>query len=178
MNQNFSGLVAKMNEILTFADLKPRIVAKKKSNPKEALYDACMAYAEKRIETATEAYKSAQDSANEETKNTASDDDNSKAMLQIEAEQKAKHMLEARKLKDEMLRINSVAENNQVSPGSLVITSLGNYYVSISAGKIDVDKKSYFAISMSAPIAQALKGKKTGDKVKFNDKMIEILDVI
>lgn len=153
-------------------------MAKKKSNPKEALHSACLVYAEKRIQTATEAYKNAQDSANEESKNTASDDDNSKAMLQIEAEQQAKHMLEARKLKEEMLRINPVAETTQVSPGSLVITSLGNYYVAISAGKIDLDKDSYFAISISAPIAQALKGKKTGDKIKFNDKMIEILDVI
>ncbi|MBI3133339.1 MAG: 3-oxoacyl-ACP synthase [Bacteroidetes bacterium] len=153
-------------------------MAKKKSNPKEALYQACLAYAEKRIQTATEAYKSAQDSANEETKNTASEDDNSKAMLQIEAEQQAKHMVEARKLKEEMLRIDPSLETNQVMAGSLVITSLGNYYISISAGKIDLDKKSYFAISLSAPVAQALKGKKTGEKVKFNDKMIEILDVI
>lgn len=153
-------------------------VAKKKSNPKEALHKACLAYADKRIETATVAYKSAQDSANEETKNTASEDDNSKAMLQIEAEQQAKHMLEARKLKEEMLRIDPSAESSTVSPGSLVITSLGNYYISISAGKIDHEKKSYFAISMSAPVAQALKGKKLGDKIKFNDKVIEILDVI
>lgn len=153
-------------------------MAKKKSNPKEALYQACLAYAEKRIQTATEAYKSAQDSANEETKNTASEDDNSKAMLQIEAEQQAKHMVEARKLKEEMIRIDPVLETSQVMAGSLVITSLGNYYIAISAGKIDLDKKSYFAISLSAPIAQALKGKKTGEKVKFNDKMIEILDVV
>jgi len=153
-------------------------VAKKKSNPKEALHKACLVYAEKRIQTATEAYKSAQDSANEETKNTASEDDNSKAMLQIEAEQQAKHMVEARKLKEEMLRIDPNVETTQVSAGSLVITNLGNYYVSISAGKIDLDKKSYFAVSISAPIAQALKSKKIGDKVKFNDKTIEILDVI
>lgn len=153
-------------------------MAKKKSNPKEELYKACLIYAEKRIQTATDAYKSAQDSANEETKNTSSDDDNSKAMLQIEAEQQAKHMIEARKLKEEMLRIDPATENNQVTSGSLVFTSLGNYYISISAGKIDLDKKSYFAISLSAPIAQALKGKKAGEKVKFNDKMIEILDII
>ena len=157
--------------------LNPRRVAKKKSNPKEALYQACLAYAEKRIQTATEAYKMAQDSANEETKNTASDDDNSKAMLQIEAEQQAKHMVEARKLKEEMLRIDPAVKNNIVSAGSLVITSLGNYYISISAGKIDVDKKSYFAVSLSAPIAQALKGKKTGDKIDFNGNKIQILDV-
>ena len=165
--------------MLTFADLNANsTVAKKKSNPKEDLYKACLAYAEKRIETATEAYKSAQDSANEETKNASSEDDNSGAMLQIEAEQQAKHMIEARKLKEEMLRIDPTAETTLVAAGSLVITSLGNYYVAISAGKIDLDKKSYFAISISAPIAQALRGKKIGDKIKFNDKMIEILDVM
>lgn len=153
-------------------------MAKKKTNPKLALYEACLVYADKRIQTATEAYKSAQDSANEESKNTASEDDNTKAMLQIEAEQQGKHMVEARKLKEEMMRIDPNSSNSVVSPGSLVITSLGNYYVSISAGKIDIDKNSYFAISLSAPIAQALKGKKLGDKVSFNGKNIEILDVM
>jgi len=153
-------------------------VAKKKSNPKEALYNACLQYAQKRIENATEAYKSAQDSANEESKNTASDDDNTKAMLQIEAEQQGKHMIEARKLKEEMMRIDPNSTNSIVSAGSLVITSIGNYYIAISAGKIDLDKESYFAISMSAPIAQALKGKKIKDKISFNGKNIEILDVM
>lgn len=164
--------------MLKFAHLNSNPVAKKKSNPKEALYNACLAYAEKRIQTATEAYKSAQDSANEETKNTSSEDDNSKAMLQIEAEQQAKHVAEARKLKEEMIRIDPTVETSVVSSGSLVITSLGNYYIAISAGKIDIEKKSYFAISLSAPVAQAIRGKKIGDKIKFNDKLIEILDVI
>lgn len=153
-------------------------MAKKNNNPKEALYQACMSYVDKRIETATEAYKMAQDSANEESKNTSSDDDNSKAMLQIEAEQQAKHVAEARKLKEEMLRINPTASNSQVSSGSLVTTSIGNYYIAVSAGKIDLDKVTYFAISLSAPIAQALKGKKTGEKIRFNDKEIHILDII
>lgn len=152
-------------------------MAKKKANIKEALHKACLTYAEKRIETASEAYKMAQESANEETKNTSGEDDNSKAMLQIEAEQQAKHVAEARKLKEEMLRIDPAVNNNQVSPGSLVTTDLGIYYIGISAGKIDLEKKSYFAISMSAPIAQALKGKKIGEKVSFNGKMIQVLDV-
>lgn len=153
-------------------------MAKKTNDHKEELHKACIAYAEKRIMTATEAYDMAQASANEESKNSAGDDDNSKAMLQIEAEQKAKHVAEARKLKEEMLRIIPTTKSLVIGQGSIVKTSNGNYFIAISAGKIVVDKTEYFAISISAPIGQAMKGLKKGDKVKFNDKQIEILDVL
>ena len=149
----------------------------KKIDHKEELHKACLAYANKRIATATEAYDMAQDAANEESKNSAGDDDNSKAMLQIEAEQQAKHVAEARKLKEEMLRIVPSNKSSQVGPGTVVKTNSGNYFISISAGKIEVGKDVYFAVSLSSPIGQALKGLKSGDKVKFNDKSIEILDI-
>jgi transcription elongation GreA/GreB family factor len=152
-------------------------VAKKTSDIKEQLHAACLAYANKRIQTATEAYEMAQGAANEESKNTSSDDDNSKAMLQIEAEQQAKHVAEARKLKEEMLRIEVGAKSSSVGPGSLVTTNNGNYYIGISAGKIEIGKTVYYAISISAPIGQALKGLKKGDKTKFNGKLLEITDV-
>jgi len=153
-------------------------VAKKSSDIKEQLYAACLAYANKRIQTATEAYDMAQAAANEESKNTSSDDDNSKAMLQIEAEQQAKHVAEARKLKEEMQRIEVSTKASMVGPGSLVKTDNGNYYIGISAGKVEIGKTTYFAISISAPIGQAIKGLKKGDKTKFNGKSIEILDVV
>ena len=152
-------------------------MAKKLSDHKEELHAACLAYANKRIKTASEAYEMAQASANEESKNTSSDDDNSKAMLQIEAEHQAKHLAEARKLKEEMIRIEVSAKTTQVGPGSIVKTSNGNYYIGISAGKIDIAKTSYFAISIATPIGMIIKGLKKGDKAKFNDKSIEILEV-
>ena len=152
-------------------------MAKKLSDHKEQLHAACLAYANKRIQTATEAYDMAQGAANEESKNTSSDDDNSKAMLQIEAEQQAKHVAEARKLKDEMIRIEVSAKSPVVGPGSIVKTSNGNYYIGISAGKVEIGKDTYFAISISAPIGQLLKGLKKGDKTKFNGKPIEILEI-
>lgn len=152
-------------------------MAKKLSDHKEQLHAACLAYANKRIKTATEAYDMAQAAANEESKNTSSDDDNSKAMLQIEAEQQAKHVAEARKLKDEMIRIEVSAKGSVVGPGSIVKTSNGNYYIGISAGKVEIGKDTYFAISISAPMGQLLKGLKKGDKTTFNGKPIEILEV-
>lgn len=156
---------------------KHKHVAKKLSDHKEELHAACIAYAKKRIQTASEAYEMAQASANEESKNTSSDDDNSKAMLQIETEHQAKHLAEARKLKEEMLRIEVSAKTTQVGPGSIVKTNNGNYYIGISAGKIDIAKTSFFAISIATPIGIIIKGLKKGDTAKFNEKVIEILEV-
>lgn len=149
----------------------------KKTDHKEELHQACLNYANKRIATATEAYDMAQDAANEESKNSSGDEDNTKAMLQIEAEQQAKHVAEARKLKEEMLRIVPSNKTSQVGPGSVVKTNNGNYFISISAGKIEIGKDVYFAVSLSSPIGQAIKGLKKGDKVKFNDKAFEIIDL-
>ena len=152
-------------------------MAKKSSDIKEQLHAACLAYANKRIQTATEAYDMAQAAANEESKNTSGDDDNSKAMLQIEAEQQARHLAEARKLKEEMQRIEASSKSTSVGPGSIVKTNNGNYYIGISAGKVEIGKTIYFAISISAPIGQAIRGMKKGEKTKFNGKPLEILDV-
>jgi hypothetical protein len=55
-----------------------------------------------------------------------------------------------------------------VEVGCLVETSNGNYYLSISAGKIELEGVIYFAVSPSAPIAQVLLGAKVGDSRTFN----------
>ena len=61
--------------------------------------------------------------------------------------------------------------------GSVVITDQGNYFISISAGRLLVDEKKYFAISPQTPLAKEFLQKKAGDTATFNDKPIRILEV-
>jgi hypothetical protein len=61
--------------------------------------------------------------------------------------------------------------------GSLVNTNTGNYYLSISLGKLTLHAKDYFLISAVTPIGKLLIGKSIGDSVSFNGKSIEILGI-
>lgn len=142
---------------------------------KKALYAQCTEYVNKRIENAHLAMDEAQQSANSETKSTAGDKhDTARAMLQLAAEQNAKHLTEANKLRQALLQINPETKHGRVESGSLVLATNGNFYVSISAGKIEIDDVIYFAISPSSPIAQLLLGLKIGDETTFNGNAITV----
>jgi len=61
--------------------------------------------------------------------------------------------------------------------GAVVITNQQKLFVSISLGKVIVDKETYFAISPNVPLFQVLKGLKPGDTAVFNSNTIQIIDV-
>lgn len=147
-------------------------------NIKGLLYETCNNYVENRIKNARDAMENAQQSANSETKSTAGDKhDTSRAMMQLEAEQNAKHLAEAQKLKKAMHLIDPEKEYTNVELGALVICSTGNFYISISAGKLELNDTIYYAISPSSPLAQTLKGLKKGDSATFNGRNIDIKDI-
>ena len=149
------------------------------SDIKSKLFSFCQNYVEKRIQIATDALNSSQASANDESKSTAGDKhDTGKAMMQIEVEQFSKQLSEAQKLKEELSRVNISKTNSTVMLGSLVETNKGIYFISIGIGKIEIDKRGYFAVSISSPFAQAIKGLKVGDRGKINGSEIEILNLL
>lgn len=145
---------------------------------KSALYNSCLQYAQKRIGTAQSALDNAQEASNEESKSTAGDKhDTSRSMMQIEVEQASKQLSEAEKLRDELSRINISKKSDSIIAGSLIETSAGNYFIAIAAGKIELENEIYFAVSISSPIAQAMKGLKKGDQFQLNGKSILIQEI-
>ena len=146
---------------------------------KQALYQKCEAYVQKRIDTANSAMQDAQSSANSETKSTAGDKhDTARAMMQLAAEQNAKHLAEANKLKQVLHLINPEQKSIKGELGSLVIASNGNFYISVSVGKIELNGTIYFAISPTSPMGTVLKNLNAGDKTNFNHLSIEIKEVM
>lgn len=146
---------------------------------KEKLVAHCVDYVESRLKNAEAAMDEAQDSANSETKSTAGDKhDTARAMMQLAAEQNAKHLAEARKLKQALNQIDPTSKHTKVEVGCLVETSNGYYYLSVSAGKIELENKIYYAISPSAPIAQVLLGATVGDSRIFNGNTILVKAII
>lgn len=53
----------------------------------------------------------------------------------------------------------------------------GNYFIAISAGKLELDGSLYYLISLASPIGAALAGHKTGDTVPFRGQNIPVLAV-
>ena len=145
---------------------------------KQRLYDYCCQLAENRISSIQGAIEDAQGSANNETKSTAGDKhDTARAMMQLEVEQKSKQLAEAKKLKMALAQFSPDSGSQEVMLGSLVKTSVGMYYISISIGKIEVEGQLFFAISPISPIASSMLGLKVGDSFTFNGKQQTIKEL-
>lgn len=142
---------------------------------KDALIKQCHQYVAERIDTARKAMEEAQESANSESKSSAGDKyETGRAMAQLERDRHAQQLDGALTLERELSRINVEKEYTIVQPGSLVETSRGQFFISISAGKLTVGKTDVFAVSPGSPIAVVLAGRKAGDTVMFNKLLYEV----
>jgi len=145
---------------------------------KQTLLDQCRQYVQQRIDTARQAMEEAQASANSEEKSSAGDKyETGRAMAQLERDRHAQLLAEARKLENELLRLNVDKSYATAQPGSLVSTDRGYFFISISAGKLTVDGTTYFAVSPASPIAALLMGCRAGDTILFNKLTYRLLDV-
>ena len=145
---------------------------------KQSLIEQCEEFVQQKIDVAEKLMNEAQDSANNETKSSAGDKfETGRAMMHAERDKNAQQLSEAMKVKMQLDRLKRAESSEKVTFGSVVMTSFGNYFVSISAGRIFVDDEKYFAISPQAPLAKSFLQKEVGDVVDFNDQKIKILEV-
>lgn len=145
---------------------------------KRKLFSLCEEYVNEKINIAHEAIDNAQSSANEETKSSSGDKyETGRSMMQLEIEKYSTQISEGIKLKKVLAQINVNKVYQTVQLGSLVITNNGNYFISISAGKLTFEGTDYLAISFSSPIGQILAGKKANDKFDFRGKNFVITSV-
>ena len=143
---------------------------------KPALHARCHAFIEQRIAAARTAMQAAQESSSSETKSSAGDKyETGREMANAERDRNAAHLRQAQQLQAELARINPDAACDTVRPGALVSTSLGQFYISTSAGKLD--GTDVFAVSAAAPVALALKGLRAGQEAVFNGKTVRVLTV-
>ena len=143
---------------------------------KPALHARCHAFIEQRIAAARTAMQAAQESSSSETKSSAGDKyETGREMANAERDRNAAHLRQAQQLQAELARISPDAACDTVRPGALVSTSLGQFYISTSAGKLD--GTDVFAVSAAAPVALALKGLRAGQEAVFNGKTVRVLAV-
>ena len=113
-----------------------------------------------------------------ETKSTAGDKyETALAMLQLEEQQtKQKLSVAQQQLVTLQLLANSPASKG-IAPGSLVNTNHGIFYISIAAGKIEVENQIVIAISPSSPLGKQLMQKQAGDTIQLPPLVYQILQI-
>ncbi len=121
----------------------------------------------------------AQDSANEETKSSSGDKyETGRAMAQLEIEKSTEQLNEALKQKKILDSLQIKIQSEEVLPGSLAITSQGNFFIAISVGMVSVNGKNFGVVSAESPIGLKLLGQKKGSTFTFNNKSYRVDEVL
>ena len=147
---------------------------------KENLYLQCVALVENRFQTIQDTITEIQESLTSETKSSAGDKhETGRAMLQLEREKAGNQLAEIQKIREHLSKIVlSTNSSGFVGLGSIVFTNKTNYFIGISAGKLEVDEVEFYAISPNTPVGQLLMRKTIGEYVSFNKQSFIIENIV
>lgn len=149
------------------------------STIKTQLYQLCLTFIEKRIENIEYSLLQARQASNDDTKSSAGDKyETTREMMQQEMDRNSKLLYEAGQQKIALQQIENVDAAKEAKNGSLIFTSEGNFYISISAGELKNEGQTFYAVSQAAPIGKLLIGKKVGEEFKFNNKSYQINQIL
>ena len=131
-----------------------------------------------KIENVIKSIESAKEARDNETKSTVGDKyETARAMMQFEIDKSNQQLLKARQLETELSKIDVSIIHKKAELGSVVITDIGSYFISIGHGKIKLGKDLFFAVSPQSPVGKLLVGKKPGDKIDFRGQEILVHEV-
>lgn len=145
-------------------------------NIKQELLRQCKEFVNNRLQTVEEIISSNQKALQSETKSSAGDKhETGRAMLQLEMEKAGMQLAGIRQMKEILAKISTTKISKIAHLGSSVKTNTASYYLSISAGKLIVNDKVFYAVSVSSPIGKILLGKRENDEFYFNGKKNTII---
>ena len=146
---------------------------------KRELYRKCTEYIDQRIQSIQKKLDDVAESRSNETKSSAGDKhETGRTMMQLEEQKATVQLYSALEVRQTLTHIDAEMANTQIGLGSLVKCDTGNYYIAISAGKLEIAGTRYYSISMQSPIGLILAGKCVGDEVEFNGRKINVLEVV
>lgn len=141
--------------------------------------NALYSLVDEKVNSATSAIDDTTESKNTATKSTAGDKhETGRAMMERELALSNAQLHKAQFLKNELSKISLEVDVTSVQLGALVVTSQGNYFISIGLGKINVLGDDCYAISGGSPLGIAMMGKQKGQMINFQGRNIEIIDVV
>ncbi|MFC5047877.1 3-oxoacyl-ACP synthase [Aquimarina hainanensis] len=142
---------------------------------KKELLARCQQYIDERVSRIKNKIADIQESLTSETKSTAGDKhETGRAMLQLEREKAGHQLAEIQKLQQILAKVSTTSDTVNIRLGSVVYTTQANYYISISAGVLQLENEQFYAIAPDTPIGKLLIGKQAGDLITFNQKTITI----
>lgn len=142
---------------------------------KSIVFDALKVEVNARVSTLEKALDSSRAEMVSESKSTAGDKhETGRAMAQLEQEKLGRQVLSARELQQAVGQINPEEKHEEIQFGSLVEASNGVFFFSVGIGKLLIENDSVFCLTMTSPLGNMLRGKKAGDSVQFNGKVISI----
>ena len=148
-----------------------------KNTIKAELLKTCLAIQQKKADTALEAMKQAQESANGEKGTMGDKFESFREQMQIDRDMYARQYEEASEIMATLKKIDAGKTGNLVALGSVALTSFQNLFISASLGQVKAGADNFVAVSLSSPIYKAIAGKKKGDSFSFRDKNYKIADV-
>ena len=146
-----------------------------KNSLKRALYKACLNLVAQRADTVNEIMAANQKALESETKSSAGDKhETGRAMLQLEMEKASQQLASINEMREVLSRMNTSDHSVTAKAGSLIYTSIGNYFLAIGLGAVNIGPEQFYVVSLASPIGAVLKGKKEGESVIFNGTRILI----
>lgn len=146
---------------------------------KEKIYHEYLGIISSKVAMLQQVLADLKESGANETKSTAGDKhETALAMLQIEQANKRAQLQDLLAQKAALEKINPAIVAPVVVAGSLVKTNRGYLFMSIAAGKINVDGILVIALSPQSPLGQKLMGSSAGERVAMNeiDYIIESIE--
>lgn len=148
-------------------------------NLKEDLFEACTLFVNRKLKNIEEIMLANRMGLENESKSSAGDKhETGRAMLHLEMEKASQQLEVVSAMKDVLKRMDIKATSDHARLGSLVDTNQGCYFLSISAGELNIDHKDYYAVSASSPIGALLLGKNQGDELMLGAKTIQIRTIL
>lgn len=146
---------------------------------KSSLFEQCEDFVQKKEALVLGIIEANRKALEQESKSTAGDKhETGRAMLHLEMEKASQQLQVVEQMKEVLQRIQPTAISDQVKLGSLVRTNKGSYYLSISAGQIELMGQVYYAVSTQSPIGKILLGKNVNQRVEWggNSILIETIE--
>ena len=127
------------------------------------------------MQAARDAMTAAQASANEEGKSSAGDKyETARAMGQLDRDMFARQYEQARQEMQVLDRLDQAQTFTTGALGALVKTSVGPFWLAVSAGPVTVEGQTVMVVSPRSPAGAALLGKRAGDRVTLAGRMAEV----
>jgi len=120
-----------------------------------------------------------QGAANTDTKSSMGDKyETSREMTAIELEKLNGQKLQYLNQLKTLDQIKKTEPKYTVQLGSLVITSRGDYYLSLALGPVEVEEHSVIVISPNSPVGQLFLNKSVGTRLEFRGQSFVITGIL